>query len=278
MSNYYEILAVSKDASDIEIKQSFRKLSLIYHPDKDNSIKASKKYEDIMTAYSTLEDKTKRSIYDKTLETNNNRFHYNNTKTTQELVSVHEERCHHNAKPPILTTQVNISLEQAYCGCQCPIEIERNFYDSDGYKSREKERIYITIDPGIDDGEIIYIKNKGHETSQGDIGNIKVYINVQEHDVFKRNGLDIIMTKSLSFEESLCGFLFHVPLLNGKTLCIRNAIGDVVLNGAKKILRGKGIMRNNITGNLIINFTVIQPNRLNEELALAIKELIVKNT
>ena len=271
MSNYYEILNVSNNASESEIKQSFRKLSLKHHPDKDKSPQSKQVYDAIMEAYATLEDKNKRLLYDKQFADTKEVQHMN-----QALVSIdHQPQI--MSKPPLLTALVSISLEQAFSGCQYPVEVERHIYE-DGFKIKEKERIYVHIDAGIDDGEIIYIKNKGHEALTGEFGDIKVYIRVEEHTIFRRNGLDLYMNKSLTFEESLCGFICHIPLLSGRSLCLRNNIGDVVLNGTTKILRNKGMMRNNITGNLIINFTVIQPSRLNESLALAIKDLIVKNT
>ena len=268
MSNYYEVLNVSTNASDIEIKQSFRKLSLKYHPDKDKSPQSKQAYDAIMEAYTTLEDKNKRILYDKQFVEKKELHNMN-----QALVSIDQQHMVIN-KPPLLTATICISLEQAFNGCQYPVEVERHIYE----EIKEKERIYVSVAAGTDNGEIIYIKDKGHETITGDFGDIKVYITVEEHQVFRRNGLDLYMNKSLTFEESLCGFICHIPLLSGRSLCLRNNIGDVVLNGTTKILRNKGMMRNNITGNLIINFTVIQPSRLNESLALAIKDLIVKNT
>jgi len=271
MSNYYEVLNVSTNASDIEIKQSFRKLSLKYHPDKDKSPQSKQAYDAIMEAYTTLEDKNKRILYDKQFVEKKEVQNIN-----QALVSIDQQPMVIN-KPALLTATICISLEQAFGGCQYPVEVERHIYE-DGFKIKEKERIYVSVAAGTDNGEIIYIKHKGHESITGDFGDIKVYITVEEHPVFRRNGLDLYMDKSLTFEESLCGFTFHIPLLSGRSLGLRNNIGDVVLNGTTKIIRNKGMVRNNITGNLIINFTVVQPSRLNESLALAIKDLIVKNT
>lgn len=272
MTNYYEILNVPRDASNVEIKQSFRKLSLKYHPDKDNSPSSKRSYEDIMEAYATLEDAAKRNIYDKNMDVNSQK--YNNTQD-QALISIQTNE--HVMRTHILSTRVSISLEEAFCGCQYPVEIERMIYE-DNCRVREKEKIYINIEPGIDNGEIIYIKNKGHESINGIIGDVKVYVNVRDHDIYKRNGLDIYINESLTFEDSIGGFVFYIQMLNGKSLCIKNSIGDVILNGSKKILRGKGMMRNNINGNLIIEFTVIQPKRLTESIASTIKSLIIKNS
>lgn len=60
--DYYEILGVSKDASDTEIKKAFRKKAMEFHPDKNNG--DDTKFKEINEAYSTLSDKNKRQDYD----------------------------------------------------------------------------------------------------------------------------------------------------------------------------------------------------------------------
>ena len=71
MSDYYSILNVSHTASMNEIKSSFRKLSLQFHPDKDNSDASISHYNNIMTAYSVLEDESSRKKYDNNINRNN---------------------------------------------------------------------------------------------------------------------------------------------------------------------------------------------------------------
>lgn len=68
----YEILGVSKDASDKDIKTAFRKLSLKYHPDRQanksdaEKAEAEQKFKEINDAYTVLSDKDKRRMYDQT--------------------------------------------------------------------------------------------------------------------------------------------------------------------------------------------------------------------
>ncbi len=69
MSNkrdYYEVLGVSKTATDEEIKKAYRKLAKKYHPDAnpDNKKEAEEKFKEVSEAYETLSDSQKRRMYD----------------------------------------------------------------------------------------------------------------------------------------------------------------------------------------------------------------------
>ncbi|KAG1326202.1 dnaJ protein ERDJ3B [Cocos nucifera] len=64
--NYYDVLQVSKGASEEQIKRAYRKLALKYHPDKNpGNEEANKRFAEINNAYEVLSDREKRSIYDR---------------------------------------------------------------------------------------------------------------------------------------------------------------------------------------------------------------------
>ncbi|HNL21960.1 MAG TPA: DnaJ domain-containing protein, partial [Rhodocyclaceae bacterium] len=63
--DYYEVLGVSKSASDDEIKKAFKKLAMKHHPDRNQGDKAAEeKFKEAKEAYDILSDGNKRAAYD----------------------------------------------------------------------------------------------------------------------------------------------------------------------------------------------------------------------
>src|SRR5919202_1396833 len=63
--DYYEVLGVSRTASDDEIKKAYRRLALQYHPDRNKAPEATERFKEATEAYQVLSDADKRSMYDR---------------------------------------------------------------------------------------------------------------------------------------------------------------------------------------------------------------------
>ncbi len=94
MADYYSILGVSKTANDIEIKAAFRRLAMIYHPDKNpNNPDAKQVFENVLKAYNTLIHPSSRRRYDQRTSdaTHISKTQHNKRKTQKEWTFTEEE-------------------------------------------------------------------------------------------------------------------------------------------------------------------------------------------
>lgn len=338
---FYDILEISENASSDDIKKAYRKLSLKYHPDKNNNSSESQaKFQLIGEAYETLSDKDKKRQYDmmrnnpfasmmgqglshghghgqgfpfsfsgsnpnqgpnqdpiEELFANLFGFGQGPNRSNQDHGSldpfsdlgdsfgpnIRIFRQGSNSSPfniqqqlqkptPIIKT-VTISIAQVLTASTVPVEIERWIVEQ-GTKVFEKETIYVNIPQGVDDNEIIIIREKGNVINDTIRGDIKLFIKVENNTDLKRNGLDLILEKKIKLKEALCGFSFELKYLNGKLYTINNSIGNIIPPNHKKVINNMGICREGITGNLIIVFDIEFPEKLNTETINVIKDLL----
>lgn len=173
--------------------------------------------------------------------------------------------------PEIIIKTASITLEQAYRGGTIPIEIDKHLPDNGGITKIEREILHVQIPRGIMTGESIIINDAGHMNEAGQRGDVKVVINITPHAIFKTDAhLDLLMEKTITLKESLCGFQFEIHHLNGKIFQLNNKGGNVIKQGAIKTLIGYGLERNGESGNLKIRFNVEFPDSFTDE---QVKEL-----
>lgn len=166
-------------------------------------------------------------------------------------------------KPMPIVKNISIKLEDAYSGILFPLEIERQV---EQMRSLETETVYINIPAGIDDNEIIVLKNKGHVINEDVKGDLKIIVKIENNTPFLRSGMDLIYKKTITLKESLCGFSFEIYHLNGKKMLMNNTQGKTIVKPKfRKVISGMGMVREQITGNMYIEFDVEFPSSLTEE-------------
>ena len=302
----YKILEVPETASIDDIKKAYRKLSLKYHPDKNqNDPSCNEKFSKISSAYETLGDLDKKQQYD-SMKTNpfakmmqgnrgpfvdpvqeifsnlfgmggmggmgqgmsqgfqeGNPFGMNfgpNVQIFRNGVPVQMQM----QKPQPIIKSIIINMEQVLTGANIPVEIERWIQESQT-RIIESETLYIPIPKGIDDNELIILRDKGNVVSEACKGDIKLFVKVVNNTDLKRQGLDLILNKKISLKESLCGFSFEFKYVNNKVYTINNNLNNIIPPGHNKIIPNMGLTRDGHTGNLIIVFDVEFPTKIDEE-------------
>ena len=91
MTDYYNILGVSKNSSSEEIKKAYKTLAKKHHPDLNQGNKESEhKFKEINEAYSTLGDETKRANYDRFGTSDNQQQQYSQGFQGQDFSDVFE--------------------------------------------------------------------------------------------------------------------------------------------------------------------------------------------
>ena len=179
---------------------------------------------------------------------------------------------HQQQKPAPIIMSISVPIDKILSGTTVPIDVERWIVEH-GNKVHEHETIYVTVPKGIDEGEIIVLKDKGNTISDDLKGDVKVVIKIENNTNFLRSGLDLILAKSISIKEALCGFTFEVKYITGRTYTINNNAGNIIPNGYKKIIPSMGFSRDGHTGNLIIIFDVKFPEKLSEAALEALKKI-----
>jgi DnaJ-class molecular chaperone len=290
--NYYNILGVSDNATKEEIKKAYRSLQMKWHPDKNpGSQESINMTQQINQAYETLGDEQKKQEYDMM---RNNPFMrmdshgpHNMDVPLNDIFNMMfgsqfgmpgmplggKMHIFHGGpmnmqqamnKPIPIMKSLQITMEQVFNGASLPLEIDRWILQN-GTKVFEKETIYIDIPQGIDENEMIILRDRGNVISDQVKGDIKINILIQNNTAFKRSGLDLILDKTITLKEALCGFSFELNYINGKSYTLNNNKGSIVPSEYKKMYPGMGLKRGEHKGNMIVNFHVDFPIVLSTE-------------
>lgn len=303
---HYSILGIPDTSTKDEIKKAYRKLSLKYHPDKVNGDKNT--FQKINDAYHTLYDDVKRKHYDEILNSkqnhpskktaphngNANAQHTHQSAQFVNGMNIPENMVHifemlqkngniqfkvntnqqkqnshtqsHPQKPSNIEFLLEITLEESFMGTEKPVDITRTVIE-DNEKSKERETIYVRVERGVDTNEVLYLRGRGHRIGKKR-GDIRIIFKVKPHEIWERNGLDLIYKKDLTLKEALCGFQLSVKYLNGQTIDLTNNTIINSMNSAK-VVNGLGMQRGSgeraMKGRLIIHFNVKLPSVLSEK-------------
>ena len=136
---------------------------------------------------------------------------------------------------------------------------------------RREEEVSIVIPAGIRDGEMIRMTGYGEAISKGTTGDLYIKINVASHNVFKRDGNDLVMSLNLKISDALLGTEYPIQTLDGE---IKVTIPEGVAINEILRVRGKGVpISKNKRGDLLIKLNIKLPGKLSRKSREIVEEL-----
>ncbi len=143
---------------------------------------------------------------------------------------------------------------------------------NEGYiceKKKERKVLEVHIEKGMKNGQKVTFRGMADEKPNMEPGDINFIVQEKEHHLFKRKTADLLITKTLSINEALCGFEFEITHLDGRKIVVKSKPGEVIkpetLAGQPfvKIVSGEGMpSRGNpfVKGDLYVLFRVEFPS------------------
>lgn len=278
--DYYEVLGISKSATQQEIKRAFRKKAMKYHPDRNKDFDAEDKFKEINEAYEVLHDSDKREKYDRF---GHSAFQqggaggfggfdfggFNFNDIFNEFFGG-GQRPNGPMKGDDYQMQVHISFMDSIHGKTLREKLEKY---QDGFKV--KKDVEVEIPAGIRNGMSVRVPGFGgvgsHGGAEGDLY-IKVIIN--EHKLFKRDGFDIHVEMPVTFYDIISEKQVNIPTPYGsvETKLNKRMDSNTIITIPKK---GVKALRNNYYGNLVVHLKMVMPKLSMREEA-HIKEMAKK--
>lgn len=344
--DFYKILGVSRDASDEEIKKSYRKIAMQHHPDRNPGNKdAEEKFKLASEAYEVLRDPEKRQIYDRygieglkgtgftgfrgfedifstfgdifedffgfgTPHRRRSRAHPGGDLRYDLKISFFDAAFGTETEIDVLKTVVcdacqGTGAKPGTSPSQCPncrgtgqVTRSQGFFTISTTCSqchgegkfipspckechglgrvRKNRRIQVQIPPGVDTGSKLRIRGEGEEGQRGGLpGDLFVFVYVEPHDFFTRDGDEVICQIPISFTQATLGAEIEVPTLSGQQ---RLKIPRGTQSGDVLRIKGEGFprLRTSGRGDQVVQVVVKTPRNLTkhqEEILLEFEEI-----
>lgn len=296
--NYYDVLGVSKNASDAEIKKAFRKLAAKYHPDRGGD---EAKYKEVSEAYTTLSNPQKRKEYDQLLTFGGipgagfggaggtGGYSYGGGMNWEDILGSMRggdgafggfdfssifngqgagRAQNRPSKGGDLTLDVSVTAEEAFVGTQRKVSYT---IPSTG----ERQSLTVKVPAGAVDGGKLRYRGRGEFGANGGArGDLVVTTRVAEHPLWKRDGADVRMELSISIFEAALGAQVEVPTPDGETVRLKVPAGTQ--DGKTFRFRGMGapdVKSKNNKGALYVTVRIKVPTSLSADERKALSNL-----
>ena len=309
--DYYEVLGISKGASEDEIKKAYKKMARKYHPDLNPGDKeAEEKFKEVNEAYEVLSDPDKKARYDQYghagVDPNFGAggAGFDGNFDFGDLGDIFGSffgggfgggrRTNPNApqRGESIRMSLAISFEEAAFGCEKSVTVDRMEQCTTCHGSgcaagttpevcpdchgtgtvRKRKTIQASIPAGIDNGQTISIRGQGHAgVNGGPAGDLLITITVRPHELFRREGTSVLCEAPITFTQAVLGAELEIPTIDGK---VKYTLPEGTQSGTTFRLKGKGIpsINGRGRGDQYVTVYIETPRNLNKEQKEALKK------
>lgn len=243
--DYYQIMGVARNATQAEIKQTYRKLARQYHPDVSKEASAEARFKEIGEAYEVLKDPEKRAAYDRLGERWKNGqefqpppgwdqgFEFHGGQFSQadasQFSSFFESLFGRRYKSggPGQThgfdlkgqdshAKISIDLEDVFQGAVRSLMLQHTELGPEGRPQIKERTLNVRIPKGIRQGQHIRLAGQGSAgQGQGKAGDLYLEVMLKPHPLYKVDGKDISMELPVAPWEAALGGIVQVPTPQG---------------------------------------------------------------
>ena len=304
--DYYEVLGVSKTATDAEIKKAYRKLAMKYHPDYNPGDKeAEEKFKEINEANEVLSDPKKRQLYDQygfagvdpNYAAQNgggpggfggfSGFGGDGVDLGDIFGDIFgggfggfggsSRSANPNAprKGQDIRVRITLTFDEAVHGCKKNITITRQQECTECHGSGTiavKKTLEANVPAGIDDDQGFRLSGMGNAgTNGGPAGDVIVAVTVRPSEVFQRDENNIYVVFPITYSQAVLGDTITVPSIDGK---VEVNVPEGTQSGTTFRLRGKGVQYVNGRGrgDMYVKCEVEIPKKLSRTQREALKK------
>jgi DnaJ-class molecular chaperone len=286
----YEVLGVKRGASAEEIRKAYRSLARKYHPDVNKAADAAERFTEIQDAYEILSNEEQRKAYDRFGHAGPGVFGQRGGAgpagprgggpPPEDLSEIFEHffgrgtpfGASGGAPPPRarrgedLEHTVRVSFMTAAHGGTESVRLTR-----DGVP----ETIDVKIPPGVESGARLRVRGKGGTGAMGGAaGDLLLRVEVGEHPLYQRDGLDLVLEMPVTIAEAALGASIDVPLLGAGTITVKVPPGSS--SGRKLRVKERGLAdAKGRIGDLFVIVQIVAPSGLTDEQRTMLQRLAV---
>jgi len=290
--DYYNLLGVSRSATDDEIQKAYRKLARKYHPDlhadkeEKEKERAKQKFQKVQQAYDVLGDPSKRQMYDRMgpgfdqmggggNPFGGGQFGSGGIDLSQifggaggaggfeDIFRQMGGGGPMGGRPPgpqappkgvDAEQEITVPFATAVLGGQHQVSLQR--------RNGKVDRIDVKIPAGIEANKKIRLRGQGNAGGNGGPrGDLMITVKVAQHPNYSRKGLNLSVTVPISLIEAVEGAKIDIPTPHG-TVSIK--VPPNTSGGKSLRLKGMGIKSKDRSGDLIATLQIMVPEEVSE--------------